>query len=165
MQKDLDRILLSRHAISERVAALAADIAADFESQEEDAELVVIPVLTGALIFVADLMRNLPHRLRIDFMDASSYPGKATRSLGEVSISAAPRHLEGRDVLIIDDILDSGRTLTAIRGAIAEHNPRSIRSCVLLRKSTAAALDVACEYVGFDTVSYTHLTLPTTPYV
>ncbi|MFK7960551.1 MAG: hypoxanthine phosphoribosyltransferase [Phycisphaerales bacterium] len=154
MSPDLERIIVDRERIAARVRELSAriehDLASDPISEPDDSSLVLVPVLTGAMIFVADLIRHLPRRLRISAMTASSYPGTATRSQGHVELGEMPRHLAGQDVIIVDDILDSGRTLAAIRDALSALEPRSLRTCVLLRKDVARAVPVEADYVGFD---------------
>lgn len=154
MAADLERVLIDRDRIAARVAELSRTIEADLQamaaSRGADLELVFLPVMTGAMIFVADLIRCLPRRLRIHPITASSYPGKATRSVGAVTVSGVPADLSGRDVLLVDDILDSGRTLSVLQSAIQGQQPRSLRTCVLLRKDVARAAEADCDYVGFD---------------
>ena len=102
---------------------------------------------------VADLMRELPNKVRISVVGASSYPGRSTASQGVRlggMVEGAAADLSGKHVLIVDDILDSGRTIRAIRDEISRRSPKSVRACVLLRKTVASALATPCEYVGFD---------------
>jgi len=150
MHGDLNHVLISRERLAERVAELGARIARDLAALDEPGEIVLVPILTGSIIFVADLMRQLPQRIRIELLAVSSYPGRSVSSQGAQIIGALPGNLEGKHVLIVDDILDSGRTLALVREAVAARGPRSVRTCVLLRKTTPAALAAPCEYVGFD---------------
>jgi hypoxanthine phosphoribosyltransferase len=150
VERDIDRILIDRDAIAKRIAELADEIRRDLDGLDGDGEIVIVPVLTGSIIFVADLMRCLPHKIRIGVVTATSYPGTATASRGAMLASELPNDLEGKHVLVVDDILDSGNTIRLVREQIAQKNPRSVRVCVLLRKRRKAAMDTPCEYIGFD---------------
>ncbi len=152
MRSDIREILFSREQIARRVRELGAQIARDLEAANPDGrdEVTVIPILTGAIIFVADLMRELPFKMRIDVITISSYPGKATTSQGARLVGELPANLAGKHVVIVDDILDSGQTLGLVRERIQGLQPKSLRTCVMLRKRTPTALAVPCEYVGFD---------------
>jgi hypoxanthine phosphoribosyltransferase len=152
MKQDLERILIDRSEIAERIGELGRMIVEDLGPACESEGIVLVPIMTGSITFIADLMRELPLRVRIGLITASSYEGTSTTSSGEVVLSDAclPESLAGRHVLIVDDILDSGRTIRRVRAEIESRNPRSVRTCVLLRKKIPAALDTPCEYVGFD---------------
>lgn len=113
-------------------------------------DLVIIPVMTGAFIFAADLVRHMPVRMRISLVTVSSYPGTATSSQGVRVLSALPEDLRGRRVLLVDDVLDSGRTLLHLRQTLAEQQPRWFATAVLLRKTIPSAMQTPCEFVGFD---------------
>jgi hypoxanthine phosphoribosyltransferase len=147
---DIDRILIDRTAIANRTAELAAAIRRDLEELPGDVEIVLIPVLTGALIFVADLVRHLPQKIRIGVLTASSYAGRTTSSSGTPEISDLPDQIEGKFVLIVDDVLDSGTTIRRLRDEFERRGPRAVRTCVLLRKKIESAMKTPCEYVGFD---------------
>ena len=149
MIRDIDRILIARGAISDRVRELGDSITKHLEEIGEDQEIALVAVMTGSLIFVADLMRHLPMKMRIQLMTASSYIGKATESNKDPMIGKLP-NVKGMHVLLVDDILDSGKTLTRIRGELQALEPQSIQSCVLLRKKLPSAMEVPCEYVGFE---------------
>ena len=152
MKQDLERILIDRSSIAERISELGKMIVDDLGPDCESEGIVLVPIMTGSITFIADLMRELPLRVRIGLITASSYEGTSTTSSGEVVLSDAclPTSLEGRHVLIVDDILDSGRTIRRVRAEIESRNPRSVRTCVLLRKKIQSALETPCEYVGFD---------------
>jgi len=152
MERDVDRILVSREQIMHRVAELGRRIASDYAGLvgEGGRGLVLVPVLTGSLIFVADLVRELPLKLRLRVVTIRSYPGKATRSQEPSIEGRLPDDLPGRHVLIVDDVLDSGKTLGLIRHEIESRSPASLRTCILLRKDTPAAMATPCEYIGFD---------------
>lgn len=143
-------MLLTREQIADRIHELGEQINRDYQMLGPDDELVMIPVLTGSIIFVADLMREIPLRVRISLVTVSSYPHAATESVGAKIISGLPPDLAGKHVLIVDDILDSGGTIKLLRKEIVERNVRSVRVCVLLRKNVDSALQTPCEYVGFD---------------
>jgi hypoxanthine phosphoribosyltransferase len=156
MQGDLERVLFDEPAINRRLDELAQQISNDYR----DRELTVIAVLTGSLMFMADLLRRIPLPLKLDCLNVVSYHGKAQTS-GEVIFKLATASpsgggqvalpdVVGRDVLILDDILDSGRTLAAVRDRLKTANPRSIRVCVLLSKRKQRARDVEPDYVGFE---------------
>ncbi|MCI0362695.1 MAG: hypoxanthine phosphoribosyltransferase [Phycisphaerales bacterium] len=150
MEADIERILISRESIAGRIRELGAEIRRDLDDLSRDGEIVLVPVLTGSIIFVADLMRQLPNKVRISVVAASSYPGRATQSKGVTLSSVLPHDLAGKHVLIVDDILDSGSTIRAIRKEIEGRNPKSVRACVLVRKKVESAMATPCEYVGFD---------------
>ncbi|MBC8523572.1 hypoxanthine phosphoribosyltransferase [PVC group bacterium] len=149
MIRDIERILIARGAISDRVRSLAEEITKDLGSKEEGAELVLVAVMTGSIIFVSDLMRNLPMKIRIQLMTASSYVGKTTTNNQDPVVGALP-DVSGKHVLLVDDILDSGKTLTRVRSELETLEPKSIDTCVLLRKTIPSAMAVPCTYVGFD---------------
>ena len=157
MDNDIDQVLISRSHIAERLDALAAEIIADLEAEavDDDAplEITLIPILTGSIIFLSDLIRRLPIRMQIRVMSVSSYPGKSTSSRGarvEAELTRIPETLEGRHVLLIDDILDSGDTLKTCINLLQQRSPISLRSCVLLRKQRPEAMAFDVDYVAFD---------------
>jgi hypoxanthine phosphoribosyltransferase len=156
MQTDIERVLFDEPAINRRLDELAEQISNDYR----DCELTVVAVLTGSLMFMADLLRRIPLPVRLDCLSVASYHGKAQRS-GEVIFKLATASpsgggqvalpdVAGRDVLILDDILDSGHTLAAIRDKLETVSPRSIRVCVLLSKRKQRTRAVEPDYVGFE---------------
>ena len=148
--RDIDRILIDRERIARRVEELAEEIRRDLDPVSGEAEIVLVPILTGSMIFLADLIRHLPQKLRIHVVTASSYAGKRTESSGQPIVGNLPQDLTGKHVLIVDDILDSGTTIRRIRHEIERRNPRCVRACVLLRKQIPSAIATQCEYIGFD---------------
>ncbi|MFL6531078.1 MAG: hypoxanthine phosphoribosyltransferase [Chthoniobacterales bacterium] len=145
MQADLERVLFSEQTIMARLDEIAAQITADYRERE----LTVIAVLNGSLIFMADLLRRIPLPLKLDCLSVASYHG-GTKSTGEVVFrQVAMPDVTGRHILILDDILDSGLTLNAIRRKLQEANPRSVRVCVLLEKQIPRAAPIEADYVGF----------------
>jgi hypoxanthine phosphoribosyltransferase len=147
---DLDRILIDRDRIAQRVTELAREISNDLRDVTDHGELVLVSVLTGSIIFLADLIRQLPQKLRIEVTAVESYPGRSTASRGAKITGHLPSGVEGRHVLIVDDILDSGGTIRLLREELARRRPKSVRACVLLRKQRPSALQTPCEYIGFD---------------
>jgi hypoxanthine phosphoribosyltransferase len=140
-------VVVTQEAIARRLPRLAAEIA---DSLGGDADgLLIMPVLTGALVFAADLIRCMPSRVRLGLANVRSY-GAGTVSQGPRLVGDIPETVAGRHVLLVDDILDSGRTLTFLRKAVQDAGARSVRSCVLLRKQLPAALATPCEFVGFE---------------
>ena len=146
MQGDLERVLFDEPTIFRRLDEIAAEISVDYRNRE----LTVIAVLNGSLMFMADLLRRIPLPLKLDCLSVASYHGKAQTS-GEVIFNqvVAP-DVKDRHVLILDDILDSGRTLAAIREKLETAQPRSIRVCVLLSKRKRRAREVNADYLGFE---------------
>jgi hypoxanthine phosphoribosyltransferase len=147
MLADVERILFHEQTILARLDALAAQITADYMGRE----LTVVAVLNGSLMFMADLLRRIPLPLRLDCLSVSSYHG-GTESSGTVTFDQhSLPDIDGRHVLIIDDILDTGRTLAAICEKLRrECRPLSVKSCVLLSKKKARAVPIEADYFGFE---------------
>jgi hypoxanthine phosphoribosyltransferase len=143
---DNPKVLVNEKKIEERIKLLGEQITKDYKGKK----LTIICVLKGCIPFTADLIRNIPIPFVIDVIHASSYVD--TKSTGKVSIHSEPRlELEGRSVLLIDDILDTGRTLKTISNRIQEkHNPTDIKTCVLLDKPSRRTEDIFADYIGFE---------------
>ena len=138
-------ILLSADQIQKRVAELALAIREDFPD-----DLHVIAVLKGAFIFLSDLIRHMPGHVSLDFMAVSSY-AKGTTSSGEVRmLKDLDTALDGRNVVIVEDIVDTGLTLTYLQEILRRRNPRSLRTACLLSKPSRRQVDVRVEYIGFS---------------
>ncbi len=158
MFPEIERILVSRDAIAARVGEMAREIARDLNADlvrdghtALDADRVVlIPIMTGAMIFAADLIREMPVKLAIGLVTVSSYPGQSVSSKGAQLASALPHNLAGKHVLVIDDILDSGQTLALVREVVGAQHPASLRIAVLLDKKTKRVREVPVDYVGFE---------------
>jgi hypoxanthine phosphoribosyltransferase len=146
MRGDLERVLFDEPAIHRRLDEIAAQISNDYRERE----LTVIAVLHGSLMFVADLLRRIPLPLKLDCLSVASYHGKAQSNGDVVFRQITVPDVAGRDVLILDDILDSGHTLAAIREMLETAKPQSIRVCVLLSKKKQRAREVDTDYVGFE---------------
>jgi hypoxanthine phosphoribosyltransferase len=141
----VERPLITADAIRQRVAELGNDISARYDASG----LVLIPVLKGGCMFAADLMRHIAPPVHVEFIRARSYRG--TLSSGTVEFSVLPeKSLAGRDVLIVEDILDTGATAAAILDRLAAERPRSLALCTLLDKPSRRLRDVRAEYVGFS---------------
>jgi len=146
MQADLERMLFDEPAIHRRLDEIAAQISKDYR----DRELTVIAVLNGSLIFIADLLRRIPLPLKLDCLSVASYHGKAKTSQEVIYKQIGLPDVADRNILLLDDILDSGHTLAAIREKLKTANPRSIRICVLLSKKKERSRQVDADYVGFE---------------
>jgi len=144
--ESIGEILVGADALTARVSELAAEISRDYAGRE----LLLIGVLKGAVFFVSDLMRQIEVPVQVDFMAVASY-GSATRSSGVVRILKdldAP--IEGRDVLIVEDIVDSGLTLQYLLRNLEGRNPASLEVCALLIKPDRRKVDLRTRYVGFE---------------
>ena len=144
-RKEVQQILIPDDAIARRIRGMARQIGRDFSGRE----MVVVSLLNGTVMFLADLIRNLSLPLRLDFIGVSSY-GAGTES-GELVITKELRlDVRGRDVLLVDDILDTGKTLERVLGKVAALKPRTIKTCVLLNKGARRIAPVEPDYVGFQ---------------
>ncbi len=143
--REQPRILFNSDRINERVKAMARQIEDDFRDQE----LVLIAVLKGSVLFLADLVRWISRPLAFDFIGVSSYEHSRT-SLGVVTLDKEIKaDVRGKSVLIVDDILDSGRTLGWIKEHLKKFGPREVKVCVLLEKEVPRIIEVKADYVGF----------------
>ncbi len=147
LQDDVAKILISEDDIQTRTAELARQISIDMAGTNP----FLVAVLKGAFVFLADLCRHLTLPHEVHFMAISSYGGRATESSGVVRILmdlvTSP---EGRDVLVVEDIIDSGRTLNYILRNLQTRNPASVRVCSLLSKPSRREIDIPVDYVGFE---------------
>lgn len=144
-QQELDRVLITEEQIARRVRMLTRKIQRDFAGRD----LVVVALLNGTIMFLADLIRHLSLPLRLDFIGISSY-GAGTSS-GELVFTKQLRlDVRGRDVLVVDDILDTGRTLKRVCATLKAHKPRRLKICVLLEKKARRKERVNADYVGFS---------------
>jgi hypoxanthine phosphoribosyltransferase len=140
----LGEILLSAEQIQKRVRDLALEIRKDFPG-----DLHVIAVLKGAFVFLSDLIRQMPGQVSLDFMAVSSY-AKGTTSSGEVRLlKDLDTSLDGRNVVIVEDIVDTGLTMTYLQDILRARNPRTLRTACLLSKPSRRQVDVKVEYIGF----------------
>ena len=146
MKQDIERILFSEEQLKERIAALGAEITRDYE----DKNPIFVGVLKGCFVFMADLLRNVDVYCTMDFMSVSSY-GDGVTSTGAVKINKdLSRDIAGRHVIIVEDILDSGITLSYLKKYLSVRNPASISIVTLLDKPARRRADVQADYVGFE---------------
>lgn len=146
MKEDVLRVLLSEDEIREKVRELGGKITADYKNSN----LMLVTVLKGAVVFLADLMRQIDVPAEIDFMVVSSY-GSGVKSSGVVKIvKDLDVPLAGKDILIVEDILDSGLTLSYIKELLESRGPRSIRIATLLDKPSRSKVDLQADYIGFS---------------
>ena len=146
LDADIGEILVTEDQIRTKVAELGARIGVDYA----DRRLTLVSVLKGSLPFMADLMRTIPVPVRIDLMEVSSYGGSSTESSGLVRIlKDLSASIEGEDVLIVEDIIDTGLTLNYLLRYLRGKNPKSLRICTLLDKPARRLVDIAVDYVGF----------------
>lgn len=146
MNCDISAVLFDEYKIQTRIREIGNQIATDYKGKTP----VLIGILKGGFVFLADLVRAIDIPLEIDFLAISSY-GSGTTSTGAVKIRKdIDVDISGRDVIVIEDIVDSGLSLQYIKDYIWKHKPASVRTCVLLDKPAAHKLEVTFDYVGFD---------------
>lgn len=139
-------VLINESDIKDRVEELGQIISKDYEGKE----IIVISLLRGSFMFTADLVRQIDVPVAVEFMTTSSY-GHGQESSGNVKIISDIRFdIEGKDVLIVDDILDSGNTMAKVVALLSERNPKSIKTCVMLDKPSRRQVDLSPDYVGFE---------------
>lgn len=140
------RIVYSQEQIAERVRELGAEITAAYP----DGELLVLGLLKGSFIFLSDLVREVERPLQVDFLVASSY-GDSTASSGNVRLLYDPEtELDGKHILLVEDIVDTGRTLSRLMDLLQARKPRSVEICALLHKHIATELRYPTRFIGFD---------------
>ena len=146
LEQDIERVLFTEEELKARVAEIAARIDKDYAGKEP----MLISVLRGSFIFMADLARAITLPCTVDFMAVSSY-GSGTTSSGQVKITKdLSESIEGRDVLVVEDILDSGNTLSYLLKLLQARRPASIRLCTLLDKPSRRTKPIQADYVGFQ---------------
>jgi hypoxanthine phosphoribosyltransferase len=146
LERAVGEILIEEAALSARVAELGAEVSADYQGRD----LLLIGVLKGAVFFMADLMRHLTVPCEVDFMAISSY-GDSTDSSGVVRIlKDLDINMEGRHVLVVEDIIDSGLTLSYLMRNLESREPATLEVCALMTKPARREIDVPVRYVGFE---------------
>ncbi len=137
--------LLSEEVIQKRIKELGIQISQDYKDQE----IIMLCVLKGSVMFMADLAKRITLPIKMEFMAVSSY-GDEYKSSGVVKIvKDLDQPIEGKDILIVEDIIDSGRTLNYLKNILSERNPKSLKICTLLDKPDKRIVDVDVEYIGF----------------
>jgi len=144
-RREVERVLITEEQIARRVKILAGEIERDFRGRET----VVVSLLSGTVMFLADLIRHLNLPLRLDFIGVSSY-GAGTESGDLVFTKELRLDVRGRDVLLVDDILDTGKTLSRVLPKLRALKPRRIQTCVLLDKAARRMGKIQADYVGFE---------------
>ena len=151
MHGDIERVLIPQDQIARRVREMAAMITADHTPPRmSDGEITIVPILTGAMIFCGDLIRQIPIQLRIGLLAVSSYPGSSIRTQGSQVLGQQLGDIRGRHVLLVDDILDSGGTVQLVVPILRDLGAATVKTCVLLRKDRPSAREVQVDYVGFE---------------
>lgn len=148
MENEMFETLIDREKIETKICELASNIDCDYNGEE----VVIVPILKGGMIFACSLMLEIKHTpIVVDYIDVSSY-GNGTSSSGEIIPNKWLKNsVNGKNVLIVDDIIDSGRTLDYIKNKIInEENPKSIKLCTLLNKPSRREFNIEPDYVGFD---------------
>ncbi|MGZ4963549.1 MAG: hypoxanthine phosphoribosyltransferase [Limisphaerales bacterium] len=143
-RNDIEKVLISEMELERRVTELALEIEKEYSGRD----LVIVALLNGTVLFLADLIRHLALPLRLDFIGVSSY-GAGTESGNLVFTKELRLDVKGRDVLLVDDILDTGRTLSRVKAKLKKLKPRRIKICVLLDKPSRREESVKPDYVGF----------------
>jgi len=147
MHKDLEKILISEEEIRDAAKRLAAQIEEDYKDEED---IVLVGLLKGSLPFMADLLKHITMMCKIDFMCVSSY-GKGTKSTGRVNIiKDLSEPIDDKNVIIVEDIIDSGNTLSFINKYFSAKNAKSVRICTLLNKPSRREVEIDVDYIGFD---------------
>ena len=145
LEQDIERVLFTEEALKARVAEIAARIDQDYAGKEP----MLISVLRGSFIFMADLARAITLPCTVDFMAVSSY-GSGTTSSGQVKITKdLSESIEGRDIIVVEDILDSGNTLSYLFQLLQARHPASVRLCTLLDKPSRRTKPITADYTGF----------------
>ena len=145
VHEDIEKILISEDVILHRIKEIAAEIL----KEEGEQDLVIVTLLKGAFVFAADLFRKMPVKLDIECINVASYHG-GTESSGEVKfLDRCLPDVIGKKVIIVDDILDTGRTLKAVSEAITKQGAQSVSTCVLLAKQKQRAVEQEADYIGF----------------
>lgn len=147
MNEKTPEVLISEDDIQARVLELAAQISADYDGSDN---LVMVGVLKGSFIFLADLARRLSIPRTIEFIAVSSYANGSVASGAVRLVMDVRGNIEGKHVLIVEDIVDTGHTLKYLIGMMKSHRPASVKSAALVRKAESAEVDVDVDYLGFD---------------
>ena len=139
------KVLIDKNQIDTRIKELGKQIERDYKGKE----LVLVGLLKGSMMFMAELAKNITNDVQLDFMDVSSYEG--TESTGKIKINKDIRDsIEGKDVIIVEDIIDTGRTLTYVLEYLKQKSPKSIKVATMLSKSSRRIIKLEADYIGFE---------------
>lgn len=143
---DVEKILITKEEVAKRIKELGKSISEDYG----DKDILCIGILKGSVVFLADLIREIENNVSIDFMTVSSY-GNSTETSGNITIKKdLDTDISGKHVLIVEDIIDSGITLSRLKELLLKRNPASLKICTLLNKPERRLADIDVEYIGFD---------------
>ena len=149
MEENISQVLVSEERIREEVARLGQEIT-DYYSRQPELDLIVVGLLRGSFVFMADLVRHIKLPLIVDFMTVSSY-GDGTVSTGDVKVVMdLDQSIEGKDVLMIEDIIDTGNTFNKVLGLIRHRHPRSLKICTFLSKPSRRVVDINIDFCGME---------------
>lgn len=142
---DIDQVLIKEDEIIKRCKELGAQIEVDYQDQEP----ILVALLKGSVPFLAELLKNIDLSLEVDFLDVSSYEG--TESTGEINIRKdLDRSIRGKNIIIVEDIVDTGRTLTTVKRYLYNKGAQSVKVATLLDKKSRRVVEIDAEYIGFD---------------
>ena len=143
---DVEKILITKEEVAKRIKELGKSISEDYG----DKDILCIGILKGSVVFLADLIREIENNVSIDFMTVSSY-GNSTETSGNITIKKdLDTDISGKHVLIVEDIIDSGITLSRLKELLLKRNPASLKICTLLNKPERRLADIDVDYIGFD---------------
>ncbi|MFQ5956865.1 MAG: hypoxanthine phosphoribosyltransferase [Candidatus Brocadiales bacterium] len=145
MKNDIEKIVITEDAIKQKVQEISQRLAEDYKNKD----LTLIGILNGSLVFLSDLIRLLPFSMRLDTIGASTYGSSTSPKAETILLSKLRVDVEGRDVVLVDDIIDTGTTLQRVVEDIRRCNPRSLKTCVLLNRSSRRSVDIEPDYSGF----------------
>ncbi|MCP4365566.1 MAG: hypoxanthine phosphoribosyltransferase [Planctomycetes bacterium] len=146
MKEDVDRVVATEEEIRQKVQEISRQLAGDYKGKD----LTLIGILNGSLVFLSDVIRQLPFSMRLDTIGASTYGNSTSPKAETVLLSQLRVDIEGRDVLLVDDIIDTGKTLRKVVEDIKSCNPRTLKTCVLLNRKSRRSEDIEPDYTGFE---------------
>ncbi|MHC4196359.1 MAG: hypoxanthine phosphoribosyltransferase [Planctomycetota bacterium] len=146
MKEDVEKVVATEEEIRQKVQEISRQLAEDYKGKE----LTLIGILNGSLVFLSDVIRQLPFPMRLDTIGASTYGNSTSPKAETVLLSQLRVDIEGRDVLLVDDIIDTGKTLCKVVEDIRSCNPRTLKTCVLLNRKSRRSEDIEPDYTGFE---------------
>ncbi|MHC4276910.1 MAG: hypoxanthine phosphoribosyltransferase [Planctomycetota bacterium] len=146
MKEDVEKVVATEEEIRQKVQETSRQLAEDYKGKE----LTLIGILNGSLVFLSDVIRQLPFPMRLDTIGASTYGNSTSPKAETVLLSQLRVDIEGRDVLLVDDIIDTGKTLCKVVEDIRSCNPRTLKTCVLLNRKSRRSEDIEPDYTGFE---------------